>query len=53
MDDFFRAMRKDVGLGNSGLEKGVFAHFILRNSELFLSLAKSAPSMTLLKRERT
>jgi len=47
MDDFFRAMRKDVGLSNSGLEKGVFAHFILRNSELFLAMAKSDPSITL------
>jgi hypothetical protein len=47
MDDFFRAMRKDVGLNNNGLEKGVFAHFILRNSDLFLSLAKSNPSITL------
>jgi len=47
MDDFFRAMRKDVGLSNSGLEKGVFTHFILRNSELFLAMAKSDPSITL------
>ena len=35
MDEFFRAMRKDIGLSNSGLEKGVFSHFILRHSEFF------------------
>ena len=47
MDEFFRAMRKDVGLSNSGLEKGVFAHFILRHSEFFLRMAKQNPSITL------
>ncbi len=47
MDEFFRAMRKDIGLSNSGLEKGVFAHFILRHSEFFLRMAKQNPSITL------
>jgi len=47
MDDFFRAMRKDVGLSNSGLEKGVFTHFILKNSELFLAMAKLDPCVSL------
>ena len=47
MDDFFRAMRKDIGLTNSGLEKGVFSHFILRNSELFLAASKKNPNITL------
>jgi hypothetical protein len=47
MDDFFRAMRKDVGLSNSGLEKGIFSHFILRHSDLFLLMAKQNPNITL------
>lgn len=47
MDEFFRAMRKDIGLSNSGLEKGVFSHFILRHSELFLLIAKQNPNITL------
>ena len=47
MDEFFRAMRKDIGLSNSGLEKGVFSHFILRHSEFFLRMAKQNPSITL------
>ncbi len=47
MDEFFRAMRKDIGLTNSGLEKGVFSHFILRNPELFLTAAKKNPNITL------
>lgn len=47
MDEFFRAMRKDIGLSNSGLEKGLFSHFILRHSELFLLMAKQNPSITL------
>ncbi len=47
MDEFFRAMRKDIGLSNSGLEKGIFSHFILRHSELFLLMAKQNPNITL------
>lgn len=47
MDEFFKAMRKDIGLSNSGLEKGIFSHFILRHSELFLAMAKQNPSVTL------
>ena len=47
MDEFFRAMRKDIGLSNSGLEKGVFSHFMLRHSEFFLRMAKQNPSITL------
>ncbi len=47
MDEFFRAMRKDVGLSNSGLEKGAFSHFILRHSDLFLRVAKDNPNIKL------
>jgi hypothetical protein len=47
MDQFFRELRKDIGQTSRGLEKGAFAHLILRNSELFLSSAKKNPKITL------
>jgi hypothetical protein len=47
MDNFFRELRADVGQTSRGLEKGAFAHLILRNSELFLQMAKKNPKVTL------
>jgi hypothetical protein len=47
MDKFFRALRSDVGQSSRGLEKGAFTHMILRNSEIFLRLAKKNPKATL------
>lgn len=47
MDIFFRSMRADIGLSNRGLEKGFFSHVLLRHSQLFLSLAKKNPKITL------
>jgi len=47
MDEFFRAMRNDIGLSNGGLEKGFFSHLILRHAPLFLMLAKSNPNIKL------
>ena len=47
MDRFFRALRTDVGQSSRGLEKGAFTHMILRNSEIFLRLAKKNPKVTL------
>ena len=46
-EEFFKSIRKDLGLSNRGLEKGIFVHFILRNSELFLQIAKNNPNITL------
>lgn len=46
MEDFFREIRKDLGHKNNKLEKGTFAHLILRNSELFLDMAKKDPKVT-------
>ena len=46
-ESFFKAIRKDLGLSNKGLEKGIFIHFILRNSDLFLQMAKENPNITL------
>ena len=47
MEDFFRAIRRDIGLSNSGLRKGLFFHFVLRNPELFLAMVKQNPRVTL------
>ncbi len=47
MDKFFRALRADVGQSSRGLERGAFTHLILRNSEIFLSLAKKNPKISL------
>ncbi|WP_336949599.1 hypothetical protein [Acinetobacter junii] len=46
MENLFKAMRKDIGLSNKNLDKGAFSHFILKESELFLSLAKINPDIT-------
>lgn len=46
MGRFFRELRKDIGQSSRGLEKGAFAHLILRNSELFLRMAKKNPKIT-------
>ena len=47
MDEFFRAMRSDIGLSNKGLEKGFFCNIILRHASLFLAEAKKNPKITL------
>ncbi len=46
-EDFFKSIRKDLGLSNRGLEKGIFVYFILRNADLFLQMAKENPKVTL------
>jgi hypothetical protein len=46
-EDFFKALRKDIGLSSKGLIKGDLIHLILRNSDLFLTLAKKNPNITL------
>ena len=47
MDDFFRALRKDIGQSSFGLEKGAFSHLLLRHADLFLSESKKNPKITL------
>lgn len=47
MDDFFRALRADIGHDSSGLQRGSFAHLILRNADLFLAEAAKNPKVTL------
>lgn len=46
MEDFFREIRRDIGLSNSGLRKGLFFHFILKSPELFLAMARQNPGVT-------
>jgi len=46
-DEFFRAIRKDIGLSNRNLDKGSFIHFLLQSSNLFLEKAKENPKITL------
>ena len=47
MDEFFRALRADIGQSSSGLARGSFAHLILRNADLFLAQAARNPRLTL------
>lgn len=46
MDNFFREMRKDIGLSSWRLAKGSFVHTILKNSDLFLDEARKNPNLT-------
>src|SRR5207247_1517114 len=39
-DEFFRALRQDLGLSNRGLERGAFIRLILRHPDLFFIMAK-------------
>ena len=47
MDEFFRALRADVGQNSSGLAKGAFANLVLRRGDFFLEQAKKNPNITL------
>lgn len=46
MEDFFKAMRADIGHKNTKLQKGSFFHLILQDADLFLKLAESKPDIT-------
>ena len=46
-EDFFRAIRKDLGHSSSQLPKGTFTHLILRNADLFIKMSKENPNITL------
>ena len=47
MEAFFKALRADLGISNFGLKDGDFAHLMLRHGNLFVSMAKKNPYMTL------
>ena len=47
MEDFFKALRTDLGISNRGLEQGDFSSLILRDVGLMLTIAKTNPDMTL------
>jgi hypothetical protein len=37
IEDFFRALRKDLGHSNNKIPKGAFLHLLLKESDLFLT----------------
>lgn len=47
MDDFFRALRSDIGQSSRGLPRGAFVHLIMRHGDFFLEEAAKNPSITL------
>jgi len=47
MGDLFLAIRKDLGLSNKNISRKTFAHLMLTNSTLFLTLADQNPDITL------
>jgi hypothetical protein len=47
MDDFFRALRRDIGQTSFGIRKGEFSHLILQRADLFLEEAKKNPNLLL------
>ena len=47
MEDFFFEIRKDLGHKNNKLTKGIFVSLILQNSELFMTMVKNNPNVTL------
>lgn len=47
MEEFLRTLRRDIGLSNRGLERGLFIRMILRNPDLFLTMAAANPKVTL------
>jgi hypothetical protein len=52
MDEFFRALRADIGQDSKGLQRGAFSHLILRHADYFLSEAAKNPAMTLAELSR-
>jgi len=46
-EEFFLEIRKDLGHRNNKLTKGTFVHLMLKNPELFLSMAEKNPNITL------
>ena len=47
MDEFFRALRADIGQSSGSIPKGAFANLILRHGDFFLAQARINPNITL------
>ncbi len=47
MEDFFKALRSDLGVSNRGIERGLFANLILRHTDVMLAAAKNNPNISL------
>jgi len=46
-EDFFREIRKDLGHKSNKLDKGSFIYLLLQNTELFFTMSKENPNITL------
>ena len=46
-DEFFRVVRRDLGLSNKGLERGSFVRLMLKHPDLFFAMSKANPKITL------
>ena len=46
-EDFFRAIRKDLGHSSLHLPKGTFIYLILRDADFFIKMSKENPNITL------
>jgi hypothetical protein len=47
MEEFFKALRADLGISNRGIEQGLLAHLILRHADLMIAVAKTNPETPL------
>lgn len=47
MDEFFRALRADIGQNSRGLAPGAFSNLILRHGDFFMIQAAKNPNITL------
>jgi len=47
MEDFFSALRNDLGHSNWRIKRGDMIRFVLRHTDLFLAQAQKNPNMTL------
>lgn len=46
-EDFFRAVRKDLGHSSNRLEKGSFIRLLLKNTDSFILLSQKNPDIKL------
>jgi hypothetical protein len=47
MEDFFLAVRRDLGLSNRGLQRGSFIRLMLKHTDVFFALANDNPYVLL------
>ncbi len=47
MEEFYLAIRRDLGHSNAGIKRGDIIRFVLRHTDLFLAAVKENPNITL------